>query len=394
MKKSDTEQIRAANRADLITALRVYGPIARVELGRLTRLSPATVTAITAELAEEGVIVTRESQEARQGRGRPRVLIDLNPDRGCVLGLKLSINEVRLMLGDLKGHIVAESVVKVKTQSLDENSLNAELVRQADQFIDAHLGYRERLVSLGIAVQGFVDTHQGRVVWSPALNLRQANLTDALAEHFGCPVELANDANCIAYQIRRQPQHADTQNFAVIMIGYGVGGGLIVNGDVYSGHFGAAAEFGHTKYSHEGPQCACGKRGCIEAYIADYALYRDASAVMEVAATDRRHPSEKQMQKLTAKAREGDAYLTGLFTQAGRVLGYGIANLMALMSPERVVVTGPGIRAYDLMEAAVHEGIEEALVPELVGQATVEAWPWSEDMTGQGIIALALRHFR
>ena len=117
-------------------------------------------------------------------------------------------------------------------------------------------------------------------------------------------------------------------------------------------------------------------------------------AVMEVAATERRHPSQKKMQKLTAKAREGDAYLTGLFTQAGRVVGYGIANLMALMSPERVVVTGPGIRAYDLMEAAVHEGIEEALVPELVGQAKVEAWPWSEEMTGQGIITLALRHFR
>lgn len=394
MKKNDTEQIRAANRVDIINALRVFGPLARVDIGRITRLSPATVTAITSDLVTDDIVQEVKGPSPRAGRGRPRVLIDLNPAHACVLGIKLSINELRLMLGDLKGNIVAESVVVLKTQTHDQESLNRMLVDQARRFMDKHPDHARCLASLGIAIQGFVDVHRGDVVWSPALNIKHVNLTRALEEAFECPVELANDANCIAHAIHKLPDYSQCDNFVVIMIGYGVGGGLVVNGSLYSGHFGAAAEFGHTKYSHEGPQCACGRRGCIEAYVGDYALYRDASAVMDLPATDRRHPSERQMQKLTQMAHEGHRYAAGLFHQSGRVLGYGIANILALMSPERVVVTGPGVRAYELMETGIHEGVEEALVPELVGRSEIQSYPWSEDMTGKGIIALALKHFR
>ena len=393
MKKKDTEQIRAANRADIINALRVFGPVARVEIGSITGLSPATVTAITSELADQKVIHEIKGNGVNVGRGRPRVLIDLNPDHACVLGIKLSINEIRLMLGDLKGNILAEAIVTVKTQTLDTVALNAELVLEATRFMARYPQHQRRLVSLGIALQGFVDRHRGHVVWSPALNIRNVNLTQALAEAFHCPVELANDANCIAHAIQEHPSHADCRDFMVIMIGYGVGGGLIVNGELYSGHFGAAAEFGHTKYSHDGPQCACGKRGCIEAYVSDYALYRDASAVMDLPATDSRHPSEKQMQNLTQLARDGNPYALELYRRSGHVLGYGIANILALMSPEQVIVSGPGVRAYEFMEQGIQEGITDSLVPELVGLSRVEAYPWSEDMTGKGIITLALTHF-
>ena len=394
MKKNDTEQIRADNRIDIINTLRVFGPLARVDIGQITRLSPATVTAITSELSDAAIIQEVKGPEAKGGRGRPRVLIDLNPTHASVLGIKLSINEVRLMLGDLKGNIAHETVVVQKTQRHDQASLNEMLVEQAKRFLDQHPEHAARLVSVGIAIQGFVDVHKGDVVWSPALNIKNVNLTRALENAFECPVELANDANSIAYAIQKHPEYSQCNNFVVIMIGYGIGGGLVVNGSLYSGHFGAAAEFGHTKYSHEGPQCACGKRGCIEAYVSDYALYRDASAVMDLPATDRRHPSEKQMQRLTELGHQKHSYAVDLFHQAGKVLGYGIANILALMSPERIVVTGPGVRAYALMEPGIHEGINEALVPELIGRSQIEPYSWSEDMTGKGVIALALKHFR
>ncbi len=394
MKKSDTEQIRAANRIDIINVLRVFGPMARVDIGQVTKLSPATVTAITSDLVAEGVIEEVKGPSPSSGRGRPRVLIGLKASHASVLGIKLSINEIRLMLGDLRGNIVAESVVTADTHSLDQAALNDLLVGHATDFLEQHPDHARRLVSLGIAIQGFVDSHRGDAVWSPALNIKHINLTQALEAAFRCPVELANDANCIAYAIQRQPEYSHKQNFAVILIGYGVGGSLIINGELYSGHQGAAAEFGHTKFTREGPLCACGRQGCIEAYVGDYALYRDARAVMDLPETDLRHPSESQMQDLVQRAREGSEPARTLFDQAGRVLGYGIANLLALISPERVVVTGPGVRAFDLMENGIQAAIRESLIPELVGRSDVVPYPWSEDMTGKGIIALALRHFR
>lgn len=393
MKKKDTEEIRAVNRADIIKSLRIYGPVARVDIAHINKLSPATVTSITTELADEHVIREVSSPKESKGRGRPRVLIDLVPEHACVLGIKLSVNELRLMLGDLKGNIQAESVASIKTQTLDSDALNAELIHEASTFLDQHPTWKERLVSLGVALQGFVDVHRGNAVWSPALALRNVNLTRALEENFQCPVELANDAYCIGYAIREQPSYSDYRNFVVLMIGYGVGGSLVVNGELHSGHFGAASEFGHTKYSPTGPLCACGKRGCIESYVSDYALYRDATAIMDLPATDRRHPSEKQMQKLTQIARDGDPRALELFQHAGHVLGYGIANIIALMSPEEVIVTGPGIRAFDFMKADIEASIDGALVSELAGQTKISSYPWSEDMTGKGIIALALKHF-
>ncbi|GGX42783.1 ROK family protein [Saccharospirillum salsuginis] len=394
MKKSDTEQIRAANRVDIINTLRVFGPLARVDIGQRTRLSPATVTAITSDLVAEGVIREVQKPVSATGRGRPRVLIGLNPDHASALGIKLSINEIRLMLGDLQGNIVAETVVTADTQSLDQASLNDLLVDQASRFLEDYPDHARRLVSLGVAIQGIVDAHRGYSVWSPALSIKNVNMTAALEAAFECPVELANDTNCIAHAIHKHPEYLQKPDFAVIMIGYGVGGSLILNGDLYSGHNGAAAEFGHTKYTPTGPTCACGKAGCIEAYVADYALYRDARALIDLPETDRRHPSEDEMRHLTQLARDGSTPARELFDRAGRVLGFGIANVLALISPERVVVTGPGVRAYDLLEDSIQAGIQEALIPELVGRTEIQSYPWSEDMTGKGVIALALGHFR
>ena len=351
MKKNDTEQIRADNRIDIINTLRVFGPLARVDIGKITRLSPATVTAITSELSDAAIIQEVKGPEAKGGRGRPRVLIDLNPTHASVLGIKLSINEVRLMLGDLKGNIAHETVVVQKTQRHDQASLNEMLVEQAKRFLDQHPEHAARLVSVGIAIQGFVDVHKGDVVWSPALNIKNVNLTRALENAFECPVELANDANSIAYAIQKHPEYSQCNNFVVIMIGYGVGGGLVVNGSLYSGHFGAAAEFGHTKYSHEGPQCACGKRGCIEAYVSDYALYRAAADHLALPSGDSAHPSEQQMQALTQLALKGDPTAQRIYAEAGRALGFGIANVLALFNPDLVLITGSGVRGFDAMQA-------------------------------------------
>lgn len=393
MKKTDTEQIRASNRASVISTLRTYGPLARVEIGRRTRLSPATVSAITSELAKEGIIKQQSAELASNARGRPRVMLDLNEDHAWALGIKLTTNELRLMLGDFKGEIQYESSVPMRTHSLDGEVINRQLVAESVRFLRENPDCQKKLVAINIAVQGFVDAHEGHVVWSPAFNVRNVNLTRDLEDTFHCPVELTNDANCIAFAIREHPDFVNEGNFALVMIDNGVGGSLILDDGLYLGHFGAAAEFGHTKYSHDGPQCACGRRGCIEAYVGDYALYRDACALIDLPATDRRHPSEKQMRKLTQLARDNHPFAKDLYYQAGRVLGFGIANLLALLSPEKVVISGAGVRALDVLEPGIRDGIDGALVPELGKRAEIIGFPWSEDLTGKGAIALALRHF-
>jgi predicted NBD/HSP70 family sugar kinase len=391
VKKTDTEQIRRANRKQIIDYLRVHAPIARVDMGAALGLSPATVTAITSDLAKEGRLIELPViAEKNASRGRPRVLIDLAPEALHVLGLKLSINELRLMLGDQKGHIIQEQVTELQTLLLSEEGLLEALASAIRTFIAA-LPAKQKPKAIGIAVQGVVNGLNGEVVWSPALADKHINLKAPMEAEFKLPVTVANDANCLTIAVRHQAKYQHLKDFTVIMLGYGIGMGMVVNGELYLGHHGAAAEFGHTKYNPEGAQCLCGKRGCVEAYVGDYALFRDASAITVLPQEDRLHPTEDAMMNLVDLADKENPAIKDLFDRAGKVLGHGLANFIALMSPEKVIISGPGIRAYGHMKAGIQTGLESALVKELIAQTTVETVDWNKDMTVLGVIALALQ---
>ncbi len=391
MKTSDTEQIRLANRKLVVDYLRVHGPVARVDMGPVLKLSPATVTSITSDLQKDGLLVEVPAPSDNVvSRGRPRVLIDLAVDTQFVIGVKLSINEIRLMLGNQKGNIVKTDVIELQTLALSREGLTEALCSALRMFI-AKLPASQKPKAIGLAVQGVVNGHLGEVVWSPALADKHIELKAPIQHEFNIPVLVANDANCLAMAVRQQPKYQQLTDFAVVMLGYGVGMGMVVRGELYAGHHGAAAEFGHTKYSPDGAQCLCGKRGCIEAYVGDYALYRDAAAVVRLPQDDHLHPNEDRMMQLVELADKNDAAVLDLFERAGRVLGYGVANYIALMSPETIVFSGPGIRAFRHLEAGIRQGLSSALVSELICETSLEAVPWNDDMTGLGIIALALQ---
>jgi len=391
LKSSDTEQIRLANRKLVVDYLRVHGPVARVDMGPVLNLSPATVTSITSDLQKEGRLVEiPTTSEGAVSRGRPRVLIDLSAKVQFVVGVKLSINEIRIMLGDQKGNIVKTQVSELQTLALNSEGVVEALCSTLRSFI-ATLPSTQRPKAIGLAVQGVVNGLTGEVVWSPALADKHIRLQEPLQEVFKMPVLVANDANCLAMAIRHQPKYQQLTDFAVVMLGYGVGMGMVVNGELYMGHHGAAAEFGHTKYSADGAQCLCGKRGCIEAYVGDYALYRDATAITKLRQEDHLHPTETSMAHLVELADQHASAVEDLFERAGKVLGYGLSNYIALMSPETIVLSGPGIRAFRHLEAGIRSGLKGALVQELMAETSLEAVDWDEDMTVLGVIALALQ---
>lgn len=248
MKKTETEQIRLANRNQIIDTLRNMGPMARVDIGKLLKLSPATITAITSDLMQEGLLSEIESTpQGVVARGRPRVLIALNPNAVFVIGIKLSMDELRLMLGNMSGEIVAESLVELNTMNLSAEQLINKLIEEIQRFKNDQSKEHLAIHSIGIAVQGVVDAINGHIVWSPAIAQRNISVAEPLSAKFSVPVVLANDANCIAIAIKNQPQYQMLNNYLVVMLGYGVGMGMILNGELYSGHHGAASEFGHRK---------------------------------------------------------------------------------------------------------------------------------------------------
>ncbi|GHE20290.1 ROK family protein [Halomonas urumqiensis] len=383
---------RLDNTLAVIRTLRDRGPVARVDLGTLNGISSATVTSISAELLHQGLITELPPDTPRpNGRGRPKTLIQLAPEAACVICIKLSINELQLVVGDYAGQMQHSEHHAIDTLALTADELIALLEEKIAEVRSTALASHRRLVGICLAVQGVVSSHSGTLIWSPALRFRNAPLSALLAERFDCPVLLENDANCIASVLAAQPAYAGYPNLVVIMLGYGIGMSVLIDGVPFLGANGSAAEFGHSKYQPGGALCACGKRGCIEAYTSDYALYRAASDVIELPAGDSAHPSEPQMQALTQLALQGHPEAVRIFAEAGRALGYGMANLLALFNPDLVLITGSGVRGFTAMHDAMQDAISEALVTELIGPTRIASCPWDRDMTCLGGIAITLQ---
>ncbi len=394
--KTDSDHVRRQNRTLVLSVLRRLAPIARVDLGAATQLSPATITAITADLLAEGLVETvadeaADGEETRARRGRPRILLRLDARAATVVGIKLAINHVTLVLSDFAGTLFARRDIETDTLGSTREGFPALLVELVARFLADEGVAVARIAEIAIAAQGFVDTRSGSLMWSPGFRERNIRLVDPLVAAFGAPCAMSNDANMIAEALHAADPDTYSGTFAVIFVDYGVGMGLFVGNQLHQGAHGSAAEFGHVSHIPGGPLCRCGRRGCLEAFTADYAIFRDARGLPPDTDPLDASPTPGDLVGLEAAAYAGDAHVRGVYAGVGRALGTGLARVMALLNPSRIVLTGASIRAWPLFQASMHEAIEAALVEDLRRFTVIEALPWERDRIMTGLISDALK---
>lgn len=397
--KADRDQIRRQNRSIVLQALRRDGPQARIDLGRATQLSPATVTSITSDLIQEGLIagveddVQKAPQKAPMARGRPRSLLALNPAAASVVAIKISVNTIDLVLADYAGRISARERLSFDSALISGDEFVETLVGAAKAFCDANSLSDGNLLEISIAAQGVVDSSAGTIVWSPALPARNVPVVEPLSRAIGAHCMLSNDTNMIAEALHWSDPQRYGGTFAVIFIDYGVGMGLYVDNKLFVGETGAAAEIGHTSHIPGGALCRCGRRGCLEAYLGDYAILRMARDLPPSTPPEDIPVSARTFPDLVDAAKHGDEAVLKAFREAGVALGYGIARLAAILSPSPIILTGAGIVAYPHMEAGVRKGLEDALVEDLRKSVHIEPVDWEEDLIVHGTLAQAMRRF-
>jgi predicted NBD/HSP70 family sugar kinase len=389
--KADSELVRRQNRSIVLRALRALGPMARIELGRSTGLSPASITSISSQLIAENIVeelAMVPPPEAR--RGRPIVRLGLKSSVAHVLAVAIAIDAVKLALADFSGRVIHEATLHLATFETDGTVFAQQVGDSITDFFRS-IGFDQRsLARIGVALQGVADMRDGTLVWSPAFRARNIILAAPLQARFGVPCLVANDANMIAEGLVTPNGQPTLGATVCIFTGYGVGAGLIINGSVYHGATGAAAEFGHMNHIPHGAPCRCGKRGCIEAYAADYGIVQNARGD---AVADASHSAiaSDTMLDLLRRAQGDDRQARAAFDKAGEALGFGIARLVAILNPERIVLAGPGLGARQLLEPALNAALEAGLVDDLRQNIQIEFIAFDEDMIFKGTIAALLR---
>jgi glucokinase len=254
----------------------------------------------------------------------------------------------------LTGLVGRDGVVVKRTIAQTDTSSEGNLLQQIDRAIEEHLD--EGVIGIGIGVPSLIDQRSGQAVSSVNVPIQHVGLRDHVRDRFGLPTGIENDANAAALSEHTFGAGRGTRHMIMLTLGTGIGGGLILNGELYRGAYGAAAELGHMTLDLNGGPCqgACPGIGHLEALASGHAARALARKVAQErpdgdlgrAAADGREIDARLTVEL---AREGEGDARDVLRQIGRNLGFGIANYVNVFNPELVVLGGGFSRAAELI---------------------------------------------
>jgi glucokinase len=253
-----------------------------------------------------------------------------------------------------------------------------------------------RIVGLGAGLPGAVDPSRGVVHQAPNLRWRDVPIRDLLLDRLGVPVVVDNDANCAALGEWWEGAGRGSRFLIAITLGTGIGGGILDDGRVLRGAMGAAGEVGHLSINVEGRRCPCGNLGCLEAYGSGPSIAaRAREGLTDEVESSLRGLAEGRPDRITAAlvteaAREGDAYALGILTETGRLLGSGVASLVNVLNPDRVVLTGGVASAGDLLLKPLRQEVRRRAFTDSA-EACVIAVSREPELAGLRGAALAFR---
>jgi glucokinase len=240
----------------------------------------------------------------------------------------------------------------------------------------------QEIAGIGIAVAGLIDREHGVVIRSPNIpKLDGVNLKSEIADRYKTPVVVENDANAAAYGEKSSGAGKDVKNFIMFTLGTGIGAGIIFHDKLLP----VAAEIGHISINADGPQCPCGNVGCLELYASATAIIGNTIAELEKGSSSiLKDFNNGNFYKVKAKdiynaALEGDPLARNVLREAGKGLGIGIANIINIMSPDAIILTGGLMGAWNIyIESAIKEASKRAL-KELYGKVQIIASTLGDD---------------
>jgi predicted NBD/HSP70 family sugar kinase len=388
--------IRNINRFDVLQMIRLHdNQISRSELAEMTGLSQATISSIVGHLIEEGALIEDDARGlAAKGRGRPLVMLRLNPDYTHVVGVKIATHRIDFSVTDFVGNVAASDNIPADALKLTPTQLIAFVVRGVRACLKKAGKTIGDVSGIGVGLPGFIDSRRGIAFWSPVFANPGVNFRELLQMKFAIPVFVENDANLITLAEHWFGMAKGLENAVVITarIEHGNGSGFILNGKLYRGAQGLAAEFGHTKLVFDGPLCQCGERGCMETHTAAFAIIHEAAKAGFRIPKRPLDYNERSLliQAIVARAEAGDKSMKRVFEQMGRYLGLGIANLVNLLNPQRVVICQGSIRCAHLFEESLRSVAEQMVIPPLKKNLEIVIHYWGDEVWARGAASLVL----
>ena len=356
--------VHQENRSKILQAIFLHAPISRIEIAKLTSLTPPTISSIVTSLIEAGLVKECGLSKSKNDAvlGRKPILLDIVKDAACAIGVDWGPNGIICSITDLRGNIL--DMVRSINENWDIEPTVNETAEMIGGLIKKNRLDREKIIGIGVGIPGFVEIETGVVRYSPIHGWKNASVGELLEARTGLPVCTENNVRLMAVgemlvSGRKNKTSGITGDFLYVYAGEGIACAIVHNNELLRGNIFGAGELGHTIVSWDGPECRCGKKGCLEAIASEYSIKKRIAKILadnSPANNDSLAILRKEIKnqnffvfaEILSAWDKGDATVKSILDEAVKYLGGSIANVINLINPRLVFIDGqifsrPGI---------------------------------------------------
>jgi glucokinase-like ROK family protein len=361
-----TKNVKSAELKNLIIKRLYFDKVLScAELSEVLEKSVPSVSKTISELIDEGFV--KEDGYAPSSGGRRPLVYSLQPSAMYVVTVAMDQLSTRIQMVDLLNNPVAETAM-MELKLLNNPSALALLIEYIKEYIRSTDIGIDKIVGIGIGMPGFIDSAKG--INYTYLDSGGQSLTDLISLETGLPAYIANDSSLIAIAEQRFGTAKNHKDVMVINLGWGIGLGMIVNGELYRGHSGFAGEFSHIPLFEDGALCTCGKRGCLEAEASMLVVAEKAIKGLKEGHISSLNHTDKDPYKVVGNAimeaaNNGDQFAIELLSDAGYKIGKALAILVHIMNPESIVLSGRGAMVGKILMAPIQQAMNKYCIPRL-----------------------------
>lgn len=350
----------------------VHGERSRAELARRTGMSRTSLSRLTRDLVELGLVEEGETTPL-VGRGRPAEMLRLRQESAQFAGIKLTGEALYAVVVDL--HATVVETRELALPSREPEAVVALVAEVVGDFTRRH----PRLSAVGVCLAGDVHQDAGSavVLGSHFLGWEEVPLQRMVELATGLPATIANDVQALTLAHHWFGAGVGRRSLVVIGLGAGIGAGIVVNDELVRGAHGHPGKIGHVSITDHGPRCDRGHTGCASAYVTIPAILRNAGA--------------DDFGRVLEAARAGDAAAEVALRDAAHALGVVITQLQGLIDPEKIIVTGEGLPIAEHGRGMLEQAIADRLDPASV-EPILDLHPFRFQDYAWGAAISAIRH--
>ncbi len=372
------------NRLSVLDAIRRHGPIARVEITERTELSPTTVSAITGSLLDDGLILTRHEGDIRNEtvRGRPRVMLELNPAAARVVGAKIAASRMVFVVTDFRGDVLATLTLPIRIDR-QPISVIADIVEDGVRrcVLDAGLSLRE-IHSICLGLPGVIEHRTGHIRSSPILRDSNVDFAAEMSSRFDTPTIVESDATAITLGHHWFGCARDLEDMVLVSLEQTLGLGVLHNNRLFRGAGGLSHNLGDLVL------------GMSEEGVVRLSSQAGESAILGLQQADGRLAEAVKLGRGMAHAQAlieaDDGALVEAAIRAGKTIGFTIANIVTLFAPPRVILVGSSLALGEPFLKSLRDAYAIAIPPSLRDVSQLVFDTSSDDFWARGAAAVAL----